>query len=215
MPRIGKWQHDGKDTTVKKTSSKQEKAAEREQRKRDGVYEAGRDWKRGSVAIGDLLGKVADPLCARRGFASSALLKAWPDLIGAHFSDCTLPEKIQWNNDPLYGQTGVLTIRIDGPRGVYLQHEEYQIIERINRFFGFNAIHQIKIVQGPIARRTHNHKPDLPDLTPQQDRQLRGFIQEFDDPALQAAVTAMGRGVLRRVLRDKKLQKAPPGSQKF
>lgn len=176
---------------------------ERDKQRQNDIYTPGHDWRRGSVAMSELIGRVLDPVCARRGFASSQLIHAWPELIGEAFVDCTIPEKIQWTRDPTFGQVGTLIIRVDGPKAIYLQHEEHQILERLNRFFGFQAIHRLKIIQGPIQHDERARKPDLPQLTPHQERKLQSFVQEFEDPALQEAVTSMGRGVLRRVLSER------------
>lgn len=168
----------------------------------------GRDWKRGPVRVSDLLPKFLDPIYARKGMASSALSAAWPELAGAMFSDCTLIETIQWphqrdNGSPSF-QGGVLVVRVDGPKAIYLQHEEHQIIERVNQFFGFHAITRLKIVQAPIHRKAKPVKPALPALSASQDRKLRECVLHFEDPALNEAVLAMGRGVLQRLLAEKK-----------
>lgn len=171
------------------------------------IYRPGKNWKRGAVPVSDLLPKLIDPICARKGLASSALVASWPDLAGAMFADCTVPEKIQWpnqrsNGTPSY-QGGILVIRVDGPKAIYLQHEEHQIIQRVNQFFGFSAITRLKIVQAPIARNTKPESAPLPELSAEQDEKLRAYIDDFDDPALNDAVLKMGRGILRKALSSK------------
>ena len=165
---------------------------------------AGRDWKRGSKPLSELLPKLVDPICARKGLASSALIAAWPELAGATFADCTIPDKINWPHQTSTGattfQSGTLVVRVDGPKAVYLQHEEQQILQRVNQFFGFVAIERLKIVQAPIERVKRPAKKTLPNLSSKQEERLRECITEFDDPDLDAAVLKMGQGVLRREL---------------
>lgn len=182
-------------------------AAERDRLRRDDVYIAGKAWRRGSVPVFDLVPKIVDPIYARRGLASSQLVSAWPELVGSTFGECTIVEKIQWprkhsNGTPSY-QAGVLVVRIDGPQAIYFQHEEQQIIQRINRFFGFAAIERLKIVQGPIQRTGEKPKPLLPPLSPTQEGKLRDCLPRFDNPALNQAVLKMGRAVLRQTLGQK------------
>lgn len=165
---------------------------------------AGRDWRRGSVALSDLLPKLIDPICARKGLASSALIAAWPDLVGTTFADCTLPDKIDWPHQTSEGQIsyrgGTLVVRVDGPKAVYFQHEEHQILQRVNQFFGFVAIDRLKIVQAPIERTKKSAQEKLPSLSSNQEQKLRECVVEFDDPDLDAAILKMGKGVLRREL---------------
>ncbi|MEO0923996.1 MAG: DciA family protein [Pseudomonadota bacterium] len=181
--------------------------AARYKRRLNDIYEASSDWKRGSVPVSDLLPKLIDPICARKGLASSALLAAWPSLAGAEFADCTMPDKIQWphqtaSGNPSY-QGGVLVLRVDGPKAIYLQHEEHQIIQRVNQFFGFMAIERLKIVQAPINRTARAEKPALPPLSDRQEQKLRECIAEFEDGALDEAVLSLGRGVLRSAISKK------------
>lgn len=165
---------------------------------------AGRDWKRGSKPLSELLPKLIDPICARKGLASSALIAAWPELAGNTFADCTIPDKINWPHQTSTGATtfqgGTLVVRVDGPKAIYLQHEERQILQRVNQFFGFVAIERLKIVQAPIERKKQVIKEKLPSLSPKQEERLRECITEFDDPQLDAAVLKMGQGVLRKEL---------------
>ena len=48
---------------------------------------------------------------------------------------------------------GTLFIRADGPRAIFVQHELPQIVERVNAFFGYRAVAQARIVQGPVGSR--------------------------------------------------------------
>lgn len=176
-------------------------------RRLDDDYRPGQDWRRGPVPLTDLLPKLVDPIYARKGLASSALAAAWPDLAGTAFADCTMVEAIQWphqrrDGGPSY-RGGVLTVRVDGPKTIYLQHEERQILERVNRFFGFAAIGRLKIVQAPVSRAKKPPAAALAELTPQQDRRLRDCVAEFSDPRLNEAILDIGRGVLRRALSGK------------
>lgn len=171
------------------------------------IYQAGADWKRGPISVSDLLPQLVDPIYASKGLSSSALIAAWPDLAGSSFVDCTMIETIKWpyqrsNGDPSY-QGGILVIRVDGPKAVYLQHEEQQIIQRVNQFFGFSAITRLKITQGPISRTKKIARKKLPQLSERQEKKLRDCIGGFDDPNLNEAVLKMGRGVLQRALFNK------------
>lgn len=184
---------------------------ERDRLRRDDVYKAGRDWRRGAIPVAELMSRVVDPLFARRGFASSELVAAWGEIAGPAFAHCTTVEKILWQQPTKVAHAtnavddgvGTLVVRVDGPTAIYLQHEEGQIIQRVNQFFGFVAIDRLKIVQGPILRTEKPRGPELPDLNAHQDAKLRRYIDGFDDDALQEAVINMGRGVLRRVLADR------------
>jgi len=179
----------------------------RDERRIEDIYEAGADWRRGAVAVSDLLPALVDPIYARKGLSSSQLVSAWPMLAGSAFAECTMIETIKWpyqntNGAPAY-QGGTLVVRVDGPQAVYLQHEEQQIIQRVNRFLGFHAIARLKIIQAPITRIKKQKREPLPELSPAQERRLRDCVTAFDDPELNEAVLKMGREVLKRALSEK------------
>src|SRR5437773_1081027 len=90
---------------------------------------------RGPQALAGSLGAVLAPIIAKRGFAAADLLGAWPEIVGPRYADCTQPEHIGWDRagtDP----AGILTLRVEGPKAIYLQHETGEIIQRINGFLG-------------------------------------------------------------------------------
>ncbi|MEP4705503.1 MAG: DciA family protein [Hyphomicrobiales bacterium] len=178
-----------------------------EQRRLQGYYQAGFDWKRGAVPVSDLLPKLVDPIYAGKGLSSSALIAAWPELVGPSFVDCAMIESIKWPYQKSTGETsyqgGILVVRVDGPKAVYLQHEERQILERVNQFFGFSAITRLKITQGSISKIKKIAREKLPNLSKTQEAKLRDCVAEFDDPDLNEAVLKLGQGVLQRALSNK------------
>ena len=44
-----------------------------------------------------------------------------------------------------------LTIACEGARALFLTHAQGELIQRINGFFGFHAVSQIRIVQKPVS----------------------------------------------------------------
>ena len=44
-----------------------------------------------------------------------------------------------------------LVLRVDGGRSLDVQHNARQIIERINAYFGYAAVAELRIVQAPVG----------------------------------------------------------------
>jgi hypothetical protein len=163
----------------------------------------GKARRRGAVALTELVGKVLDPVIAERGFASADLVAAWPEIAGGAYADWTEPERIAWprgeaGKEP---RAGVLYLKVDGPRAIFVQHELPQIMERINAFLGYAAIGQVRIVQKPVARRRKAAAPPTRLLGPEAEAELSGALAEVADDKLRAALDQLGRGVLAK--RDK------------
>jgi hypothetical protein len=93
-------------------------------------------------------------------------------------------------------EPGVVVIRVDGPRAIFVQHELPQIIERINAFFGYAAIGRARIVQGPVASRAPRVAPPPPDLSAGEEEALGERLAPVGDEALRDALSRLGRAVL-------------------
>lgn len=155
------------------------------------------------MALAELVGRVLDPVTARRGFATAELIAAWAEIVGIRYADCSRPERIVWRrgkaND---GEPGTLVVAVEGPRALLLQHEADQIVERVNGFLGYGAIGRIKIVQGSVSpgssSRTSEPLPlDADDLT-----RLNDALATVDGAELRSALDRLGRAILGK--RNKK-----------
>lgn len=134
---------------------------------------------------------------ARYGFAYADLVTQWPAIIGEHLAQWSEPERIRW---PRSGaderkQGGTLVIRVVPGRGLDLQHETPQIIDRINSFYGYSAIASVRITQGPLSRKAGN-RPAPPALGPDQAKALEARIETVADPGLKEALRRLGTGIL-------------------
>jgi hypothetical protein len=163
----------------------------------------GRQRKGGPRSLAEIVGRALDPITAKRGFATADLMAGWADIVGSRYAECTMPEKIAWPRgaSPDAG-AGVLVVRVDGPRALFLQHEADQIVERINGFLGHGAIARLKIVQGRVGARSKATEPASPPLGPQREAELASTLTGVGSDKLREALDRLGRAVLGA--RDKK-----------
>ncbi|HZP18586.1 MAG TPA: DciA family protein [Bauldia sp.] len=164
--------------------------------------------RKGAVALAEIVGRILDPVTARRGFAKAELITSWPAIVGPAYADWTVPEKIAWprpaaGNEPA---PGVLVLRVDGPRAIFVQHEVGQIIERVNAFLGYAAIGQVRIVQGAVEGPAPRGPAPVPPLAAEAERALGETLSDVADDDLRAALDRLGRGVLGSRKRDRRSQ---------
>jgi hypothetical protein len=158
--------------------------------------------RKGVVQISEAANRLIDPVLARKAGINTALIGSWDEIAGAEFADCTRPEKITWprRNSEMRGEAGgiepgVLIIACEGARALFLTHAQGELIQRINGFFGYPAIRQIRIVQKPVApRQKARRKPRA--LTPAENAQLRTMTGEIENENLKAALDRLGRAVI-------------------
>ena len=153
--------------------------------------------RRGALALGELVGRVIDPVTRQRGFAATELLAAWPEIVGPRYADCTRPERIVWpQGEEAEGTPALLVLRVDGPRAILVQHEAGQIVERINGFLGYAAIGRVRLIQGPVRQAKRAVAPPSPELDPAAEARLAGALAEMPDGALRASLAELGRRVI-------------------
>ena len=142
--------------------------------------------------------KIAQPLCRQYGFADTRIMTHWRDIVGADWARYCLPERL--SNSGSRGGGTTLTVRVDGPFALELQHTAPQIMERINAFLGHKAVTQLKIVQGPLPKREGHRKPartPSDQRTPDQDRAVEEGILEIQHEGLRQALSTLARNLHR------------------
>src|ERR1700712_3123622 len=112
-----------------------------------------------------LLSDVFSDAYARQGFASRELVTRWAEIAGPTVAAHSEPLKIQWPR-PVEGQPqepATLILRVEGPMALEIQHTSDVILERVNRFFGWNAVGRIALRQAPLTRKAPPKAPKGPD----------------------------------------------------
>lgn len=160
----------------------------------------------GLTMLSQLSWPLAQAVTRRHGFASSEILRHWERIVGPHLHAHCMPERLRFlplghgeqNGENLSGEMreGVLTIRAEGAAALELQHMTRQVMERINSYFGFAAVHRIKIVQGPLPRRRRLYKPVPKRLSDAQYRLLEERLAPIANPSLKQALSRLGQQIL-------------------
>jgi len=138
------------------------------------------------------------PAFDRFGFPAAALLTDWTAIAGAGIASFSAPERLKWPrrpDDPEAAgarQGATLVLRVDGPRALELQYRLPQLIERINAYFGFRAVGQIRLYQAPLERPAADRARRQP-ITPRADR--NGLVSRIEDPRLRTALSRIAAAI--------------------
>jgi len=144
-------------------------------------------------AISGLTRKALD----RRGFVDAAIVNEWPIIAGELIGKHSLPDRIIFSRDR--SRPGSLHIILEnGALATEILHFEPILLERINRFFGFRAVGNIKIIHGPLPKPKQDKKPPLPELAPDRRADIEKSLEAVGDDELRDALTRLGDHVARR-----------------
>jgi hypothetical protein len=142
--------------------------------------------------LADLLRASLADSFARQGFTSAELVTRWTDIIGPEIAAHAEPMKIQWPRGRDTAEPATLMLRVEGPTALEIQHLAPVIIERVNRFFGWQAIGRIALRQAPLRRRERKIPPAL-------DAAAMGAVAaslpEITDDDLRQALARLGAAV--------------------
>jgi len=147
-------------------------------------------------AIASVLPKISEPALRRRGFATAEIVTRWPEIAGELLAAESTPDHLSFPKDPQKG--GTLYIAASGSVALQIQHQEPNILQRINVYFGYPAVGRISISQ--TSQRYKNTKkiknPSI-EPTPRQIAVIKSATQVISAPDLRQALDKLGIAVER------------------
>ena len=130
----------------------------------------------------------------KQGFASTELVTNWQAIVGAEIAAHAEPVRIQWPR-PVEGeapQPGSLILRVEGPAAIEIQHLTGVILERVNRFFGWQAVGKIGLRQAPLRRRAPAARPAI---DPAETARIAAALPAVEDEDLRQALARLGAAI--------------------
>jgi len=101
-------------------------------------------------AVSDLVPDIGRAAFRRFGFVQSSVVSRWDEIVGPRYADVTAPEMIRFPVGQKAG--GTLELVVESGHAVMIQHVLPEIVERVNRFFGYEAVAKVKLRQGMVQK---------------------------------------------------------------
>src|SRR3954469_1188183 len=131
--------------------------------------------------VSELLPDVGRAAFRKFGFVQHAIVSRWGEIVGERYARVSAPESIRFAQ----GQRaeGVLSLVVAGAHAPMMQHIAPEIIERVNRFFGYAAVARLAIRQGEVAKpMPRTAPPSLKSAPPE----IGEGLKVIGDPELRA-----------------------------
>jgi hypothetical protein len=154
-------------------------------------------------AVGAYVPKLTRKAFEKYGFSAAALLTDWATIVGEEIARVAVPERLKWPRDVRIredieagaeGRPGaVLVLRVDPARALDVEYKGRQIVERINGYFGYRAIAELRILQAPLvppAPAAASPGKPTPCAAPE--------LAAIADERLRAALTRLKSGLMSR-----------------
>jgi len=147
--------------------------------------------------LADLVAKCVADVFERQGFASCEIVTHWDDIVGPEIAAHAEPIRMQRirTRDPDESPPATLVLRVEGPAAIEIQHMSGVIVERVNRYLGWQAVGGLALRQAPLMRR--GRKPPRPRIDESAAAAIAAQMTGIADAGLRAALGRLGAAIKR------------------
>ncbi|MFZ1742857.1 MAG: DciA family protein [Pontixanthobacter sp.] len=156
-----------------------------------------RQWERArggpAKAIADLMPQIGRTAFRRFGFVQSSVVTRWHEIVGEHHAKVCAPEAIRF--PPGDKENGILQLVVLPAHAPLIQHVIPEIMDRVNRFFGYKAVSRVKIRQGAVKPPADNRPASSPPSLKPIPMELGDSLRDIGDPELRTVLESLARSL--------------------
>jgi len=154
--------------------------------------------------IGDNLGKLNRVFSNKYGKIEFLILSKWPQIVGSFFAEHSEPDKISRLTEdfdefdqPIF--KNFLHVRVSPAAAVEFQHYKGTILEKINSFFGYKAIADLRLQQNFIPKKKNEQplKTASFEITNIEKELVKKEMQNIKDKELENSIVNLGLSINR------------------
>ena len=147
--------------------------------------------------LADLVAACVARAFERQGFASGEIVTHWDDIVGPEIAAHAEPIRMQWvrGRDPDESPPATLVLRVEGPAAIEIQHMSGVIVERVNRYLGWQAVGRLALRQAPLMRC--RRKPPRPKIDESAAAAIAARMTGITDEGLRTALGRLGAAIKR------------------
>jgi hypothetical protein len=142
--------------------------------------------------IADLMPQIGRAAFRRFGFVQSSVVTRWPEIVGTRHAQVCMPEAIRF--PPGEKSEGILQLVVLPAHAPLIQHVIPEILERVNRFFGYKAVSRVKLRQGAVKPPRAEDRAAPPSLKP-IPMELGESLRDIGDPELRTVLESLARSL--------------------
>jgi hypothetical protein len=148
---------------------------------------------KGPRAIGDLMPEIGRTAFRRFGFVQSSVVTRWPEIVGPVHARVCSPEAIRF--PPGEKAEGILELVVKPAHAPLIQQVIPEIIERVNRFFGYKAVSRVKLRQGAVTPPPDGRPAKPPPSLKPIPLELGDSLRDIGDPELRTVLESLARSL--------------------
>ena len=143
--------------------------------------------------IADLMPQIGRAAFRRFGFVQSSVVTRWPEIVGERHAQVCMPEAIRF--PPGEKSDGILQLVVLPAHAPLIQHVIPEIMERVNRFFGYKAVARVKLRQGEVKPPRADAPATAPPSLKPIPMELGESLRDIGDPELRTVLESLARSL--------------------
>ena len=156
------------------------------------------------VRLADSIQGINKSLVNKFGKIDYVIHSKWAEIVGTFFVQHSQPEKITTIPIPsedveIEHQEKILHVNVAPAASVEFQHFQNKILEKINSFFGYQAIHGIRIHQNFSSKDTSTSTKIIRNfdnnLLNQKKIEIKDTTQKINDKELEQSLLNLGLSI--------------------
>lgn len=159
-------------------------------------------------AVGTFVPRLTQKAFEKYGFSAATLLTDWATIVGPALARDTRPERLKWPrgveayseiDESASGRPGAtLILKVDPARALDIEYKRGQILDRINGYFGYRAVGEIKIMQEAIVAAQRQGAAIAPVRSAAAPPAAKPDLSSVTDDGLRAALERLYAGMTTR-----------------
>ena len=157
---------------------------------------------RRTIKISETLKDIVDLSSSKSNKLEFIVNAQWPEIVGNFFAEHSEPYKLNiinknnnYNQNSLY--QGILEVKITPAAAIEFQHFNDKIIEKINSYFGYQAIKGIKIHQQYVKNeKSVKGKKNVNLVQQEKDKiKIRKLTPSMSNKELEESIVKLGLSI--------------------
>lgn len=145
----------------------------------------------GLVSFGADVRRLVAPVLGKNGFLHADILTHWDDITGRLLAKGVYPVKLAFPKGQKDG--AVLHVKaVSGAYAVELIARQSEILERLNGYFGYRAVAEIRVTQGAVPVCRFSRVAARPPVPEEKRQKVRRDVSEIQNENLRAAAEELG-----------------------
>lgn len=141
----------------------------------------------------------AQSILGKNGFVETDIISNWSEIVGDKLAQFSFPQKIDFPRNKKNNGCLHLTVP-SGAFAVEIQHREKYILDKINTYFGYNAVSSLRIIQNNEMclddyRLKKNKLKNLPQLNETEKAEIKSLSDDINNQNLKEILIKLGHSI--------------------